>query len=376
MQVANIRDRRSLECISLTTTALIQEGDNAIIDVDGDLAAEVAPTTPLGVPEEVVEQCLPPIYASLTIFSFIGCLMRLGLIYLHDYDGAPVVAILYPQIMGCLIIGWCNANKEVLIDLYYPLYIGLSTGLCGSITTFSSWSLSVFGAFVDLGFTGRSGGYNLLAGIAVTIIIIGMSLVSVSFGEHVAKIINLQTVFGHSDDWKAPVFKLETVRFRIDRLKKRDGAVMVVAAALWIMLGLLGIFVQTGRGVVFAATFAPLGTLVRYRFAIFNVKYGHFPLGTFTVNMVGTALLAIFYVLSHAPFTSTTSAECAILTGLSDGFCGCLTTISTFAVELRTLKLSSAYIYGIASTVLGQVIMLAIIGSVRFVGELNRGCVE
>ena len=45
---------------------------------------------------------------------------------------------------------------------------------------------------------------------------------------------------------------------------------------------------------------------------------------------------------------------------------GCLTTISTFAVELDTLPLPKAYAYGLASIGVSDAILLVLYGSVRW----------
>ncbi|TPX34342.1 hypothetical protein SmJEL517_g02969 [Synchytrium microbalum] len=318
---------------------------------------------PLSMPERVIEQRLLPIYASLCISSFIGVLIRIALLDLHAYTGAPVVSIVYPQIVGCIIIGWTNANKNVLIDQ-----------LSGSITTFSSWSLSTFSAFADLGLTARSGGYDFLAGVGVAIIIIGMSLISVPFGEHIAKVVDLQALL--TQDWQSPTFRFHPVGFRTRGLSVLDRTMMGLALLLWVMLVLIGIFVESGRSVVFACILAPLGTLLRYRLAVLNVEYPRFPAGTFTVNMIGTFLLGLFYIFSHgmSGISSISSSVCSLLAGLSDGFCGCLTTISTFAVELRTMKLRDAYIYGITSIIGGQIINLIVVGSATFTHGQPTAC--
>lgn len=54
---------------------------------------------------------------------------------------------------------------------------------------------------------------------------------------------------------------------------------------------------------------------------------GHFPLGTFAVNLVGCLLIGLFYGLSE----HTLSPNARLF--LTVGFCGGLTTFSTFANE-------------------------------------------
>jgi fluoride exporter len=85
------------------------------------------------------------------------------------------------------------------------------------------------------------------------------------------------------------------------------------------------------------------------------------PLGTMTANVVGTGLLGVFHVLQNKhPHVSLHA--CSTLQGLIDGFCGALTTISTFAVELNAMKGSRyAWIYGGISIILSQLLLVVII---------------
>jgi CrcB protein len=48
-----------------------------------------------------------------------------------------------------------------------------------------------------------------------------------------------------------------------------------------------------------------------------------------------------------------------------DGFCGALTTVSTFVAELNGLRRMHAWMYGAASVVGGLAVMLVVMGSVR-----------
>lgn len=58
-------------------------------------------------------------------------------------------------------------NDKLIIDTcsleirYIPLYVGLTTGLCGSITSFSSWMADVFQAFAQIGKPSHGGFYNV-----------------------------------------------------------------------------------------------------------------------------------------------------------------------------------------------------------------------
>jgi CrcB protein len=112
-----------------------------------------------------------------------------------------------------------------------------------------------------------------------------------------------------------------------------------------------------------ALLFAFPGTLTRYLLSLqLNALVKAIPLGTLTANMVGTALLGGFHIIQNLSNIPVSSNTCAILQGLSDGYCGCLTTVSTFAVEIRGLKLWKGSIYAFISWAAGQVILLVILG--------------
>jgi fluoride ion exporter CrcB/FEX len=55
-------------------------------------------------------------------------------------------------------------------------------------------------------------------------------------------------------------------------------------------------------------------------------------MGTFVANIIGTIILSVI-VLLQSGAVSLTVINCDILQALVDGFCGCLTTISTFMVS-------------------------------------------
>ena len=104
------------------------------------------------------------------------------------------------------------------------------------------------------------------------------------------------------------------------------------------------------------------GALSRYLLALsMNVVMEKIPLGTMAANIIGTALLGVFHVLQNKrPHVSPHA--CSTLQGLIDGFCGALTTISTFAVELNAMEGSRyAWIYGGISIVISQLLLVVII---------------
>jgi fluoride ion exporter CrcB/FEX len=116
---------------------------------------------------------------------------------------------------------------------------------------------------------------------------------------------------------------------------------------------------------VFALVFSPLGCLGRFYASIYlNNKIASFPLGTFVVNIFGTAIIGMTYDLQHVPLGGVIG--CQVLQGIEDGFCGCLTTVSTWVIELTSLRRRNAYRYGGASVIIALCFLIVIMGSLQW----------
>lgn len=112
-----------------------------------------------------------------------------------------------------------------------------------------------------------------------------------------------------------------------------------------------------------ALLFAFPGTLTRYLLSVhLNSLMKAIPLGTFVANSAGTALLGALTVLMNMSNNPVSPGACSILRGLSDGYCGCLTTVSTFAVEVLGLKGWRGFRYALVSWSVGQLLLLVILG--------------
>ncbi|CAG8644456.1 14812_t:CDS:2, partial [Cetraspora pellucida] len=292
--------------------------------------------------------------AILIPFSIIGVLIRIGLVDLHTYSNAPVFALIYPQFVGCTIFGFCLARKGFIMKSYLPLYIGLQTGLCGSITTFSSWSLLTFRSFITPT-SPLNGIDNVLAGLAIIGITIGMSIVGLKFGEQLADAFMISQITP-----KGIVHKVIIRPSNIREFARLDWVCIVSGCVSWLLIIALAISIQVQRRVLYAAVFAPIGTLIRWQLSRFNSFKSSFPIGTFTANISGSAILGVLFLLCNGIVYSGIS--CEILIGLSDGLCGCLTTISTFTAEIVSLPRRHAYRYALISIVTSQIMMVFLVG--------------
>ncbi|KAF7137120.1 hypothetical protein CNMCM5793_007184 [Aspergillus hiratsukae] len=358
----------------------------------------------------------------LVFFSIFGTLARLGLQALTFYPGAPVLTgVLWPNVGGSLLMGFFLEDKNLFREEWgqspphspsedsgaarqrasnhksvkktIPLYIGLTTGFCGSFTSFSSFIRDVFLALTnDLpnpstsSITPRNGGYSFMALLAVLLTTVALSLSALICGAHLAL----------ACDRFTPSFPFRLTRRVLDPL------FVLLGWGCWLGAVFLAIWPpdrsasnsnsssnapDTWRGcAIFAIVFAPLGCLLRYYLSLYlNPRVPAFPLGTFTVNIFGTIVLAMCFDLQRvdgvgtaigadarsAPYAILTS--CQVLQGIMDGFCGCATTVSTWVAELNGLsRRRQAYVYGVGSVAVALGFFVVIVGSLGW----TRGFVD
>ncbi|KAF2678609.1 DOT1-domain-containing protein [Lentithecium fluviatile CBS 122367] len=307
----------------------------------------------------------------LIIFSILGTLARLGLQWLTLYPGTPLAfSELWANVGGTFIMGflsedlrlfhmeWGNphtvappriprrdgekSDEEIQatkahakVKKTIPLYIGLATGFCGSFTSFSSVMRDIFLSFVNdlpspvpgMATVPRNGGSSFMAGLAVVILTLAGCYAALKVGAHLAIFLDPIT---------------PTLPFRFTR-RFFDPLIVFVAWGAWLGAVFMAIWPpdrpggpssrgawdnETWRGqAIFACVFAPLGCLFRYYISLLlNPLIASFPLGTFTVNIFGTAVLAMAYDLQHVAVAGAGvgggRVGCQILQGLMDGFCG------------------------------------------------------
>ncbi|EGO01949.1 hypothetical protein SERLA73DRAFT_120601 [Serpula lacrymans var. lacrymans S7.3] len=288
--------------------------------------------------------------------SIFGVLARLGLQALVTYDGQSVFPLAYIQATGCFIMGVGLALKEPFGRFYGPLYTAMTTGFCGSLTTFSGWQVDIFDSWVNSGQFHRGSVRDVVDGITKTMVTLLLSLGSLSFGVHVCKLV-------------APHFPVLRPPGKIFRYTLTIISVLTYAATFPAYFRLSPNFRHQATA---ALLFSYPGTLTRYLLSIYlNPRSKTVPLGTFTANMFGTSLLGTFHVLQGI-YPPLSPAACSILQGLGDGYCGCLTTVSTFAAEVSALQAWKAWFYVAISWVIAQLLLLVIMGSSFWAGHVRE----
>eukprot|EP01103_Thecamoeba_quadrilineata_P005579 TRINITY_DN15357_c0_g1_i1.p1 TRINITY_DN15357_c0_g1~~TRINITY_DN15357_c0_g1_i1.p1 ORF type:complete len:281 (+),score=8.19 TRINITY_DN15357_c0_g1_i1:80-922(+) len=253
--------------------------------------------------------------------SIIGTLTRLGLDALESYQGAPVFSLAYPQFIGCLIMGATIGCKKMVMRTHVSFYSTITTGLCGSITTFSSWQLAIFQSFL-------TGPYCILYAISIILITFAVGFSGFYLGNHLALLFDLISQRISSDPH---TYSITNTSYNL-KVSLRDGVFIMCGLLSWISVIVITSLLSNERKITLACVLAPIGTMLRWCLGIwFNHRLKNFPLGTFLANMIGTLVLAIVVLLKMGPVES--NFGCEWLQGVADGFCGSLLKLLTFIIN-------------------------------------------
>ncbi|CAF0805863.1 unnamed protein product [Adineta ricciae] len=293
-------------------------------------------TEPVVVQQHRLSSIMP-----IVVFSYIGVLIRLGLAFLGN-NQAPMNAAFWPNFVGCFIMGFVVEQKIHIQHHFSQLYIGLTTGLCGSITTFSglmySSCVALFGPSSDLT-------YPISNFLTVLIAALSASFVGFTVGRHISAFLlppspelakRVRYFNSHVRIWLFPILTLLSIP----------------------LLVLLAVLLPVGKYTyfIYSVIFAPFGSLTRYALSVLFNFNSNFPLGTLIANILGSyiyfGMVAISqYVHSLSPLSKH------VVTSVIQGYCGCLTTISTFILELDTIKKRKyVYLYFTMSVLLVQLV--------------------
>ncbi|KAK9459337.1 CrcB-like protein-domain-containing protein [Lipomyces oligophaga] len=327
-------------------------------ELEDTLEEEIEKPKKIQIPKDGIVIEMIEILNWLIVFSIFGVLARLGLNALEDYPGTPSTSLVWVQFVGCVIMGFLSEIKDLFIlpndrGTSLGIFIGLTTGFCGSFTTFSSWMKECFLLMANYPYESRPRGYSVLGLLDGVLVTLGLSLFGLRFGAHVG------LFFRHTCPqfvWWTQYKSSESLVF-YTRL-----ASVVLGFGVWLGAVLMAIFIAKWRGnVLFALVFGPLGTLLRwYLSRIMNPLCKSFPLGTFTANIFATVVIGCLSIAQM--HTNGVLVSCQVINGLENGFCGCLSTVSTFVLELSTLKPGHAWTYGLVSIVVGVIVMCLTLG--------------
>lgn len=173
-------------------------------------------------------------------------------------------------------------------------------------------------------------GKNVLSAISEFLVTMAMSLNGLRFGQHIGEWLTEELNKRSSALYSAEP-KVVPRGFSARYLSRKDYFVIVFGIISWLGVLFAAIFSHNQRELAFACVFAPAGALLRWLLSFYNGKMPKFPIGTYIANIFGTIVIAGLAIVETSPNIPTVA--CDVVLGLADGFCGCLTTISTFMVN-------------------------------------------
>lgn len=116
--------------------------------------------------------------------------------------------------------------------------------------------------------------------------------------------------------------------------------------------------------------FSVFGTWTRHLLGVLlNLRFSHFPLGTFISNMLATAIIGGMFA-ARCAYPELDYTRMAVVQGIMDGFCGCLSTVSTYAAEVRAMKGWHVWVYVVASWIGAQALLVCTLGAVSWSGRI------
>ena len=306
-------------------------------------------------------------FTGLALATYAGVAARIGLTDFSNWDGIPTSVLsnfssFWAQIVGTLIIGVAVGQEEKLQGTFPFLYTLVTIGVCGSLTTFSSWNVEASKVLLQLNDTSleplhHSINAGRIVGFATVLLLgVGMPVSVFILGKRVSSSLpigrqNNRTflaAFHRRRPWIFPATNI---------LVSTSVTIIIVAICLY----------TEYYSFLFSLMFGGPGTYLRWRLSSLdktNLKYiGGFPIGTLLANIIGSFILACTLVAisyNSSEILEFGSIWLAMLDGVAVGFCGSLTTVSTFVSQICSLSFCMSVCYVIISLVLSQVIINAV----------------
>jgi CrcB protein len=290
----------------------------------------------------------------ISVGAMLGVLAREALVLTAPYS--PISTFM-SNLVGTGVLAYTSsAMQQGLSFAYSPICVGICTGFCGSLTTFSTWQVAA-ALVVSPVPSGLSPAQLAYQWFEVEFFGMAVNLMGWDVGIHLWEAVPLRCRAAPLPSAPAPALRDPTKAGASDVVGAAvSAAVFALAAAAVVSLTAL-----LYTPLLFALCWGPFGALLRWRLGKLNSLVSSFPLGTFAANFVGCGLAALVHVLELS--IPGSSVPCRVLSGFSFGFCGALTTVSTFVFELKHLTRTQAYLYGLSTVVLSQALALLIIGT-------------
>lgn len=322
-----------------------------------------------------------------TLATILGNYARQGLEYLTNYEPSYVrpTTVLWANCGGCIMMGLCQDLRELFFyaNEYHVLFLSITTGFCGSFSSFSTMIIEMFTYSASLTNENIATGsrlpnraYGIMEFLSVMIVHLGVSLSGLLLGRKLGKEVlipyfisrptktevsltdneptepsdNSGEVIEKTDSYVEPEYY--TPRWCVYILFGLDLFLTYMSIPILVMIIILTAFYGNySRGVwTLPVLFGIPGSFLRYYLSKwFNNRksLSMFPVGTFIANISATLILSILIMVQRGQKNGQTHERiinnkntCHIVQALGSGFCGSLSTVSTFINEAHQKDIS------------------------------------
>lgn len=372
-----------------------------------------------------------PALVSVVIGAYFGVAVRVLLTELAAVLSSPQLELLellglpyfLPNAFGCFVMGVAVRGRPLFRDQFAVYFTGVTTGFCGSCTTFASWDLGAATMFVH---------GKWVNALLVLTVQVASAMTSFRVGVHVGEGI-IQTYIIRMYPFRKPPVELTQLKYDLERyilglrsvktnafgellsrrvsateqslLASRDACVellgeiaqvesdyyrvlhngfawvvtgVAATAVVWVLPFLSSDNYASSR--LLAVCFGPFGALLRYHLSLRNAQpqCKNFPFYTFVPNVLASILSCVVEVTGSAvaaahrdasgAYADSASFKAFVLLGrgaMEVGFLGSLSTVSTWANELDALssrRVLYAYRYALASVMVSQLASVCVLG--------------
>ncbi|OUM54059.1 hypothetical protein BVG19_g3402 [[Candida] boidinii] len=257
----------------------------------------------------------------------------------------------------------------------FVLYTGLTTGYCGSFSTFSSLIFELFVKTSNFLISSNpnspnlpNNGYGVMEFFSVLITEFAVCHLGIKFGKDLERLaLKPSTIYLNKRNFYIQFKYVEYFTYVTSTL-----GILALIANLILACTLHND--HWWKDWAISLCLSPFACYLRFDLARrFNSKLKHFPLGTFIANITACVLLSILALLYYGlkskdsgEFLVQNELKRLVIHGFMNGFCGTLSTISTFMMELENLNqlnnLNHKYFYYGVSVITSFLSMVLIFG--------------
>mmetsp|Transcript_16474 Transcript_16474/g.30155 ORF Transcript_16474/g.30155 Transcript_16474/m.30155 type:complete len:423 (+) Transcript_16474:307-1575(+) len=296
---------------------------------------------------------------AVSVGAVFGALVRFGL---TKPDSDFSTSFLLSNFLGTATLSLLSLVPELFSNDSKFVNVGIGTGFCGALTTFSTWQLAAAQSAIlvtnpsSLMQNSRSTRAFLWAQVEI----IGMATNAAGwhFGSHLRYFVCCAWLDKRPRDQtnRAPKFG------KIATSMSKGGMVYFTYAITTVVISsITSLVVFQPSTLSWTLCWAPLGAVLRWRLGVLNGLLKNFPVGTFTANLLASGLAAGIVALTQSGSTLSFELNCDLVRGFTYGFCGALSTVSTFMKELSKLELNCAYKYASISIIGAQLLSLSLL---------------